>query len=104
MQVLIDELEGTRGQILALGRLSATERVAQFLADFAHHAETDPSGAFELPMSRSDIADYLGLTIETVSRIINRLKRDGQVQLLGSRKVAISDLEGFTDELLADAA
>lgn len=104
MQVILDELEGTREQLLALGRLSATERVAYFLSSTARHLGRDSEGAFDLPMSRQDIADYLGLTIETVSRIISKLKRAGKIRLLPSGRIIIPDLEEFSDDLLADVA
>lgn len=104
MQVVLEELHDTRDQVLALGRLSATERVVHFLHNLARHMGADQDGAFELPMSRLDIADYLGLTIETVSRVISRLKREGKIRLLSSNRIAITDLDDFADELSADAA
>ncbi len=104
MQIIIDELDEAREQLLALGRLSATERVAYFLRSIAVHVGTDDEGAFDLPMSRQDIADYLGLTIETVSRVIGKLKRDGKITLQKSGRIVIPDLEEFAEDLLADVA
>ncbi len=104
MQIIIAELDSTREQLLALGRLSATERVAYFLRHIAEHIGTDEDGAFDLPMSRQDIADYLGLTIETVSRIISKLKRSGKIRLQHCGRVVIADLEDFSLDLLADVA
>ena len=68
-------LSATQEQLLLLGRKSALERMATFLlamADKAGHSGADTQ--FDLPMNRSDVADYLGLTIETVSRLITRLR------------------------------
>lgn len=73
--------------LLVLGRQNATERVAAFLVDMAER-----QGGFdrlELPMSRADIADYLGLSIETVSRTFTRLKEQGIIRLPTLRSVQI---------------
>lgn len=77
---LRDELAAVRLQMVLLGQMSASERVACFLLSLAERA--DGFGALiHLPMTRVDIADYLGLTIETVSRKINELKRLGVIDL-----------------------
>ncbi|MGI9409810.1 MAG: Crp/Fnr family transcriptional regulator [Hyphomicrobiaceae bacterium] len=104
MRVVLDELQDARDQALALGRLSATEKVAYFLHTLARHLDKDDDGAFVVPMSRLDMADYLGLTIETVSRVISRLKRSGKIQLPSSNRIAINDLDEFAEDLLSDAA
>ncbi|MGI9520314.1 MAG: Crp/Fnr family transcriptional regulator [Hyphomicrobiaceae bacterium] len=100
MGAILEELQDARAQVLALGRLSATERVARFLLTLQRHLGQDDEGATNLPMSRQDIADYLGLTIETVSRVVGRLKRDGKIRLLSANRVAIHDLDDFLDEAL----
>ena len=71
-----DELAIAQEQMLSLGRKSARERVASFLLQLSRRAVRLglPSNPVILPMTRADIADYLGLTIETVSRTITRLK------------------------------
>lgn len=66
---------------------SAEERVAEFLLDMAHRAAK--TSAVELPMSRQDIADYLGLTIETVSRTFTQLEQTGIIGLPTSRRVEL---------------
>jgi CRP/FNR family transcriptional regulator len=73
------ELSLARDHMMLLGRLSAEEKIAAFVwrmrqrwARVESHAKLN----VPLPMSRQDIADYLGLTIETVSRTINHLQRD----------------------------
>jgi CRP/FNR family nitrogen fixation transcriptional regulator len=73
--------------LLVLGRQSAGERLAAFLLDLAERQ--GGLEQLELPMSRLDIADYLGLTIETVSRTLTRLKAKGIISLPSLRKVEI---------------
>jgi CRP/FNR family nitrogen fixation transcriptional regulator len=72
---------------LVLGRQSASERVAAFLLDLAERQ--GGLELFELPMSRLDIAEYLGLTIETVSRTLTRFKSKGIISLPSLRRVDI---------------
>ena len=69
-------LERAQQHMILLGRKSATEKVATFLLEMADRVHVD---AIELSMSRGDIADYLGLTIETVSRTLTQLERDGVI-------------------------
>jgi CRP-like cAMP-binding protein len=67
---------------------SAKERVVGFLLEMAKRVPSI-SGHVELPMSRQDIADYLGLTIETVSRSFSDLEDDASIQLMSARKIAL---------------
>lgn len=76
-------------QLMVLGRMTASERVAAFLLDMAKRKCS--SSEVDLPMSRHDIADYLGLTIETVSRIFSQLKRAQTIALNGSRNIVLRD-------------
>jgi CRP/FNR family transcriptional regulator, nitrogen fixation regulation protein len=79
----------TRAQehLLVLGRQNAMERIAVFLADMAERQ----GGADQivLPMPRADIGDYLGLTIETVSRVLTKLRVKGIIRLIGMRRIEI---------------
>jgi CRP/FNR family nitrogen fixation transcriptional regulator len=79
----------TRAQehLLVLGRQNAIERLAAFLADMSERQ--GGLSPVELPMSRQDIGDYLGLTIETVSRAISRLRAKGVIKLIGLRSIKI---------------
>ncbi|WP_419695584.1 helix-turn-helix domain-containing protein [Mesorhizobium muleiense] len=89
-QLLPLALKGlTRAQehLLVLGRQNAIERVAAFLVDMAERQ--GELRQVELPMSRMDIGDYLGLTIETVSRVFTRLKDRGVIRLLNLRSIEI---------------
>ncbi|TIS96491.1 helix-turn-helix domain-containing protein [Mesorhizobium sp.] len=90
-QLLPLALKGlTRAQehLLVLGRQNAIERVAAFLVDMAERQ--GGLQQVELPMSRMDIGDYLGLTIETVSRVFTRLKDKGVIRLLNLRSIEIT--------------
>ncbi|HFB2048304.1 MAG: helix-turn-helix domain-containing protein [Hyphomicrobiaceae bacterium] len=104
MVSILDELHETQCRITALARLTAQERVAQFLHNIYLRSSADNDGVFHLPMQRQDIADYLGLTIETVSRIFSKLKRENRIHLLSSNRVKIPNLPTFKTELLANLA
>jgi CRP/FNR family nitrogen fixation transcriptional regulator len=89
-------LERTRAHSLLLGRSTATQKLAVFLLEMAESQVTD--NVIDLPMTRQDIADYLGLTIETVSRTLSQLERGGVISLLSARRVIVRNsaaLNGF---------
>jgi len=79
------ELRRCQDHTLTLGRRSAGERVAGFLVDMAERIGDGEN--VELPMSRQDIADFLGLTIETVSRTLTQLQIAGLITLAGCRSI-----------------
>jgi CRP/FNR family nitrogen fixation transcriptional regulator len=72
-----------------LGRKSACERVAGLLVDLAER--TGAQGELDVPMSRQDMADYLGLTIETVSRTLTQLQADGVIAIPTTRHIVLRD-------------
>lgn len=87
------ELDEARDWMVTLGRKTAAEKVASFLYLIASHI--DPAGevtTFDLPLSRADIGDFLGLTIETVSRQMTRLKAEGVIEIENYRHVSVPDL------------
>jgi CRP/FNR family transcriptional regulator, anaerobic regulatory protein len=94
------ELRAAQDQMLLLGRKTATEKVVSFLLMMANLQGDEDAAEVELPMGRSDIADYLGLTIETVCRTLTKLKRDGLISISNHARVGILD----RDELEAVAA
>jgi CRP/FNR family transcriptional regulator, nitrogen fixation regulation protein len=83
------DLRHTQSQLLVVGRKSALERVSAFLLEMADRAQSPD--LVELPMPRHDIADYLGLTLETVSRMFAELKDLGAIALEGARRVHLLD-------------
>ena len=82
-----NNLERAQDHMLLLGRKNAEERVASFLLQMAERASAEST--VELPMSRQDIADYLGLTIETVSRTFTHLEDEATIELPSSRRVQL---------------
>jgi CRP/FNR family nitrogen fixation transcriptional regulator len=82
------ELDRTQEHLLLLGRKSACERVASFLIGLADRRCSD---AVTLPMGRQDMADYLGLTIETVSRMLTQLQSSLVVEFAGARQFRIAN-------------
>ena len=99
----LNDLDAARDWMFVLGRKKAREKVASFLHLIAsryaasdagckeHPSETNHA-RFTLPLSRSDIADFLGLTIETVSRQLTHLKNDGVIHLLSTHDILVPDL------------
>lgn len=83
------QLQNAQEHALVLGRRGAGERVAAFLLQFADRVTAQCD--IDLPMSRADIADYLALTIETVSRAFTQMERDHTIALPSSRHVVVRD-------------
>ena len=101
LAVTSDELRAAQERMLLLGRKSATEKVASFLMLMAAQQGSDDAAAVAIPMTRRDIADYLGLTIETVSRTLTTLKQQGVIALPTATRIEIrdrDDLEEFSGE------
>lgn len=97
-----DELAAAQEQMLLLGRKTAREKVLSFLL-YRHGnlGRTDNDATVDLPMSRTDIADYLGLTIETVSRTFTALRDEGLIELPHPHHVIFPDLEVVRDAVEA---
>jgi CRP-like cAMP-binding protein len=94
LSVLSGGLASAQERMLLLGRKTAAERVASFLLTMAEREETN---CIELPMTRSDIADYLGLTIETISRTMTLLKAKGMIRMPSATTVIIQDQDALED-------
>lgn len=102
LDMTLSELDGAREWLLLLGRKTARERIASFLMMLARRAagvgrDGVLAGAVscELPLSRGEMAAYLGLTIETVSRHMTRLRADGVIDFDNARAVQIPDVEAL---------
>ncbi len=90
MSSMMRSLERAHNHMMLLGRKTAQEKIATFLLDIARRVSQEDR--FDLPMQRSDIADHLGLTIETVSRTLTQFARDGLIKLAAaSRSVVLCD-------------
>ena len=93
LEVASNELVAAQEQMLLLGRKTARERLASFLLAQSHQGM--PCGhsrqRFRLPMTRVDIADYLGLTIETVSRTLTRLRAEALIDIVSPSAIVICD-------------
>jgi CRP/FNR family transcriptional regulator len=109
LEMTLDELDAAREWMLLLGRKTAREKIASFLSIIARRnaAQQAPSlggaVAFDLPLTREAMADYLGLTLETVSRQMSALKNDGIIKLDGKRHIIVPDFAALLDETGDDA-
>ena len=89
LSMVIEDLGHARQQIVLLGRKTAIERVAAFLLEMDRRFPA--SNILTLPMSRRDIGDYLGLTLETVSRALSQLHEQGILDFLDARHIALKN-------------
>lgn len=107
---MLRKLTEAQEQMLLLGRKSSEEKIASFLLQLADQQkraggrDTDGPSVVDLPMTRSDIANFLGLTTETVSRTLTKLKTTGAVRLLENHQILLMDRDrlketayGFVD-------
>ncbi|WP_299963147.1 transcriptional regulator FnrL [uncultured Roseobacter sp.] len=105
LEMTLDELDAAREWMLVLGRKTAREKIASLLAIIARRDAALANAAqgrglvFELPLTREAMADYIGLTLETVSRQMSALKRERVIEITGSRQITVPDM----DRLLLEA-
>jgi CRP/FNR family transcriptional regulator len=104
LDVATHEMVVAQEQMLLLGRKTALERVASFLIAWAERLEVysrgdvvDTAFPMTLPMNRTDLSDYLGLTIESVSRAFSRLKQDGLIAFTHSHEVTVRNIQRMID-------
>jgi CRP/FNR family transcriptional regulator len=109
LQRTLDELDRARQWMMLLGRKTASERIATLLLEISNRLGSSNCSAispfldeFDLPMDRQQMGDVLGLTIETVSRQLTKLKDADMIALPDRRRVVIKDRRRL--EHLADAA
>jgi CRP-like cAMP-binding protein len=99
LELACKSLSAAHSQMVLLGRKTAEERIASFILDLVVRNGVDDR--IMLPMSRTDIGDHLGLTMETVSRTFAQLRKDGVIELKSSHDVTIRDRAAL--EALAQA-
>jgi CRP/FNR family transcriptional regulator len=108
LEMTLDELDAAREWMLLLGRKTAREKIASLLAIIARRdaglklADPADGARFDLPMTREAMADYLGLTLETVSRQMSGLKRDNVIRLDGARGVTVPRFHRLIEETGSD--
>ncbi len=98
MQQTLRELDEARAWMVTLGRKTAAEKVASFLYLIATHLDPSTDGdmrsrVFDLPLTRGDIADFLGLTIETVSRQLTKLRAEKIIAISCIKRVEVFNLD-----------
>ncbi len=101
LDMTLDELDAAREWMLILGRKTAREKIASLLSIIARResiigmAPLSGQITINLPLTREAMADYLGLTLETVSRQISALKREGIIALDGKRRIRVDDFQSL---------
>jgi CRP-like cAMP-binding protein len=95
----LQDLAQAQMRMLLLGRMTAAERVASFLLELSERR--DARRILDVPMSRNDIADYLGLTIETVCRVLSSFKRDGTIAIPNPHRIELRNHDAL--EAVGDA-
>ena len=100
----MDSLREARERLLVLGRRTAEEKVAGFIIEMSDRLSEngEPAREFDLPLARGEIADVLGLTIETVSRQFTRMRSQGLIALPHSRRVTVEDRERLAECVAAN--
>jgi CRP/FNR family nitrogen fixation transcriptional regulator len=86
-----------QSQLLILGRITALEKVGSFILEMVSRLSAGNGNSVALPMSRYDIADYLAVSVETVSRSLTDLKQRGVIKLAGTRIVRIVNRDALED-------
>lgn len=96
-QIAFDGLSRLQEQLMILGRITAQEKVGSFILAMADRLSHGRSDHVTLPISRYDIADYLAVSVETVSRALSELKQRGLIRFTGTRDIQIVNREALED-------
>lgn len=105
LELALDELDAAREWMLLLGRKTAREKIATFIEMLARRANIDNQRTdepFALHLTRDQIANYLGLTLETVSRHFSALKKEGLIGFSDRRHLEVLDLAGLQEATGSD--
>lgn len=97
-EAAFEAISRSQARMLILGRMSASEKVGAFLIEMAERSRSGQPEVVDLTMSRYDIADYLGLAAETVSRTLSELRRSGAIRLEDTHRVRILDRDGLEQD------
>jgi CRP/FNR family transcriptional regulator len=102
LEMTLNELDAARDWLLLLGRKTAREKLSSFVLMLARRETTARpqanSAQVSLPLTRAEIAEYLGMTIETVSRQFTKLRSDGVISFESSRALRVPDMERLVEE------
>lgn len=102
LEMTLDELDAAREWMTLLGRKTAREKIASLIAIIARRDASLKLGqgpvVVDLPLTREAMSDYLGLTLETVSRQISALRADGIIQVQGKRHIVVPDFDRLVEE------
>jgi len=104
LEMTLDELDAAREGMLLLGRKTAREKIASLIAILARRdASLKQSSSVgrvvvDLPLTREAMSEYLGLTLETVSRQISALRKEGVIEIEGKRHIIIPDFDLLVEE------
>jgi CRP/FNR family nitrogen fixation transcriptional regulator len=96
-QIVFEALSRLQSQLLIIGRITALEKVGGFILEMAARLSQGRGDSVALPVSRYDIADYLAVSVETVSRSLTDLKHRGVIKLSGTRTVKIVDRDALEE-------
>ena len=94
-EIAFGSIDRLQSRMILLGRSRASERVCGFLLEMAHRAQKTIEGIVALPMSRYDIADYLAIAVETVSRSLTALRSEHVITFVGARNFRIVNREAL---------
>ncbi len=104
LEMTLDELDAAREWMLLLGRKTAREKIASLLCIVARRdaslqlTQSNGQLRFDLPLTREAMSEYLGLTLETVSRQMSSLRREGLIETEGKRHIVIPDFDRLLEE------
>lgn len=104
LEMTLDELDAAREWMLLLGRKTAREKIASLIAIIARRDASLKMGSnsgrvvVDLPLTREAMSEYLGLTLETVSRQISALRKEGVIEIEGKRHVTIPNFNNLLEE------
>jgi CRP-like cAMP-binding protein len=94
-ELALDTISRSQARLLIMGRIRSIEKVGAFLLEMGRRCFDHRDKAVVLPMSRYDIGDYLGLSVETVSRALSRLCKEGAIRFVDKHRIAIVDEESL---------